>query len=83
MPKSAQHFLFERLENFNHTEFIDVKKLMQKGEATIEHIMPQTLTPEWKAELGENAETIHELFLHRIQTGPIIVYPSIIQSLKV
>lgn len=64
MPKSAQHFLFERLENFNHTEFIDVKKLMQNGEATIEHIMPQTLTPEWKAELGENAETIHELYLH-------------------
>lgn len=25
----------------------------------------------------------YELFLHRIQTGPIIVYPSIIQSLKV
>ncbi|MDE6272635.1 MAG: DUF262 domain-containing HNH endonuclease family protein [Muribaculaceae bacterium] len=64
MPKSAQHFLFERLENFNHTEFIDVKKLMQNGDATIEHIMPQTLTSEWRKELGEDAESIHAQYLH-------------------
>lgn len=64
MPKAAQHFLFERLENFNHTEFIDVKRQMQDGEATIEHIMPQTLTPVWKDELGEEAETIHAQYLH-------------------
>lgn len=64
MPKAARHFLFERLENFNHTEFIDVKKLMQEGDATIEHIMPQTLTPQWRSELGEDADTIHEQYLH-------------------
>ena len=64
MPKAAQHFLFERLENFNHTEFIDVKKQMLRGEATIEHIMPQTLTSIWRNELGDNAETIHAQFLH-------------------
>lgn len=64
MPKSAQHFLFERLENFNHTEFIDVKKQMVNGEATIEHIMPQTLTPIWRKELGDDAETIHAQYLH-------------------
>lgn len=64
MPKAAQHFLFERLENFNHTEFIDVKKQMLNGEATIEHIMPQTLTPVWRKELGDDAETIHAQFLH-------------------
>lgn len=64
MPKAAQHFLFERLENFNHTEFIDVKKQMQQGEATIEHIMPQTLTPQWRKELGNEADEIHEKYLH-------------------
>ncbi|MDE5848741.1 MAG: DUF262 domain-containing HNH endonuclease family protein, partial [Muribaculaceae bacterium] len=64
MTKAAQHFFFERLENFNHTEFLDVKKQMQNGDATIEHIMPQTLTPEWRRELGENAEAIHEQYLH-------------------
>lgn len=64
MPKAAQHFLFERLENFNHTEFIDVKKQMLNGEATIEHIMPQTLTSIWRKELGDDAETIHAQYLH-------------------
>lgn len=64
MPKAAQHFLFERLENFSHTEFIDVKKHMQDGLATIEHIMPQTLTAQWRSELGDDAETIHEQYLH-------------------
>ena len=64
MPKATQHFLFERLENFNHTEFIDVKKRMQSGEATIEHIMPQTLTSQWKRDLGEDADEIHERYLH-------------------
>lgn len=64
MTKAAQHFFFERLENFNHTEFLDVKKQMQNGDATIEHIMPQTLTPEWRRELGEDAEAIHEKYLH-------------------
>lgn len=64
MPKAAQHFLFERLENFQHTEFIDVKKQMLNGEATIEHIMPQKLTSVWRKELGDDAETIHAQFLH-------------------
>ena len=64
MPKAAQRFLFERLENFNHTEFIDVNKLMQRGDATIEHIMPQTLTAQWRSELGDDAETVHEQYLH-------------------
>lgn len=64
MPKSAQHFLFERLENFNHTEFIDVKKQMLNGDATIEHIMPQKLTDAWRKELGDDADIIHAQFLH-------------------
>ncbi len=64
MPKAAQYFFFERLENFNHTEFIDVKKQMQSGEATIEHIMPQTLNADWRRELGADAEAIHDLYLH-------------------
>lgn len=64
MPKAAQHFLFERLENFNHSEYIDIKQQMLSGDATIEHIMPQTLTPQWRTHLGENAEEIHGQYLH-------------------
>lgn len=64
MPKAAQHFLFERLENFNHSEYIDIKQQMQSGNATIEHIMPQTLTTQWRNELGEAADEIHDRYLH-------------------
>ena len=32
----------------------------------IEHVMPQTLTDSWKATLGEEWETIHDLLLHTV-----------------
>ncbi|MCM1141643.1 MAG: DUF262 domain-containing protein, partial [Muribaculum sp.] len=64
MPKAPQMFFFERLENFNHKEFIDVVGDMIAGRATIEHIMPQGLTTQWMEELGEDYEAIHERYLH-------------------
>lgn len=36
------------------------------GKATIEHILPQTLSSEWKAELGEHAEQIYQDYLHTL-----------------
>ena len=33
---------------------------------TIEHIMPQALTQEWREELGESASEIHDRWLHTI-----------------
>ena len=33
---------------------------------TIEHIMPQSLTPEWRNELGDNADEIHGRWLHTV-----------------
>lgn len=36
------------------------------GNATVEHIMPQTLTPEWQRMLGENAGEIHNQYLHTL-----------------
>ncbi|MGL2914258.1 GmrSD restriction endonuclease domain-containing protein [Helicobacter pylori] len=53
-------YFFERLEKFNTEEPVDTQK------CTIEHIMPQTLTEEWKRDLGENFEAIHEKYLHTI-----------------
>jgi len=32
----------------------------------IEHVMPQTLTEEWKADLGKDAEDLHTRWLHTI-----------------
>ncbi|QQW79055.1 DUF262 and DUF1524 domain-containing protein [Helicobacter pylori] len=57
--KNKKYFL-ERLENFDTKEPVDTQ------ECSIEHIMPQTLTPEWQRDLGENFEAIHEKYLHTI-----------------
>ncbi len=57
--KKNKYFL-ERLENFDTKEPVDTQK------CNIEHIMPQTLTPKWQRDLGENFEAIHEKYLHTI-----------------
>ncbi|GAA7665534.1 DUF262 and DUF1524 domain-containing protein [Helicobacter pylori] len=57
--KKNKYFL-ERLENFDTKEPVDTK------ECDIEHIMPQTLTEEWKRDLGENFQAIHDKHLHTI-----------------
>ncbi|GAA7321407.1 DUF262 and DUF1524 domain-containing protein [Helicobacter pylori] len=53
-------YFFERLENFDTKEPVNTK------ECTIEHIMPQTLTPKWEEDLGENFKAIHEKYLNTI-----------------
>ncbi|EMH36159.1 hypothetical protein HMPREF1425_00590 [Helicobacter pylori GAM71Ai] len=57
--KKHRYFL-ERLEKIDPNEPVDTQK------CSIEHIMPQTLTPEWQEDLGENFEAIHEKYLHTI-----------------
>ncbi|GAA9537519.1 DUF262 and DUF1524 domain-containing protein [Helicobacter pylori] len=57
--KKTKYFL-ERLENFDTKEPVNTKGL------TTEHIMPQTLTEEWKKDLGENFQAIHEKYLNTI-----------------
>ncbi|MFL1970763.1 GmrSD restriction endonuclease domain-containing protein [Helicobacter pylori] len=57
--KKTRYFL-ERLENFNTKEPVNTQ------ECTTEHIMPQTLMEEWKRDLGENFQAIHEKYLHTI-----------------
>ncbi|GAA8630011.1 DUF262 and DUF1524 domain-containing protein [Helicobacter pylori] len=53
-------YFFERLENFDTKEPVNTQK------CTIEHIMPQTLNLEWKRDLGENFQAIHDKYLHTI-----------------
>ncbi len=56
--KKIKYFL-ERLEK-------DTEEPVDTQKCTTEHIMPQTLTPEWQRDLGENFEAIHEKYLHTI-----------------
>ncbi|GAA7224363.1 hypothetical protein HpBGD77_06960 [Helicobacter pylori] len=55
-----KEYFFKRLENFDTKEPVDTQK------CTIEHIMPQKLTPEWERDLGENFQAIHDKYLHTI-----------------
>ncbi|WP_181346689.1 DUF262 and DUF1524 domain-containing protein [Helicobacter pylori] len=57
--KKREYFL-ERLENFDTKEPVNTQK------CTTEHIMPQTLTEEWKRDLGGNFQAIHDKYLHTI-----------------
>ena len=53
--------MLERLEeSFNHKEPADLSS------AQIEHVMPQTLTPEWVQELGDEAPEHHARLLHTL-----------------
>ncbi|MGL2745613.1 GmrSD restriction endonuclease domain-containing protein [Helicobacter pylori] len=59
--KKNKYFL-ERLENPE----TDAKETVNTKECAIEHIMPQTLTEEWKRDLGGNFQAIHDKYLHTI-----------------
>jgi alkylated DNA nucleotide flippase Atl1 len=62
-----QRFLvLERLEqSFGHPEPVD----FETAELTIEHIMPQTLTPEWReqlSELGQDPDEVRDELVHTL-----------------
>lgn len=56
---SVRKYIFERLENYKSRERVAIEDQIEKGQLTIEHIMPQTLTTEWQRHLGGNYEFIH------------------------
>ena len=47
-------------EQFGHHEAVP------PADSTIEHVLPQTLTPEWEEALGDNPSRIHSEWLHTI-----------------
>ena len=66
MRTKNKEYIFERLENGNSKEKNDVVANIEKGNYTIEHIMPQTLSIAWKQALGDEWEAIQEKWLHTI-----------------
>ncbi len=63
-------YFLKRLENSNTKEPVDTQK------CNTEHIIPQTLTPEWQRDLGENFKAIHEKYLHTIGNLTLTGYNS-------
>ncbi|HIW94920.1 MAG TPA: DUF262 domain-containing protein [Candidatus Corynebacterium gallistercoris] len=69
-------YLFECLENLNSKDNLDIAASINAGDITIEHIMPQTLTKEWREELGSNWEEVHKTWVHRIGNLTVTGYNS-------
>lgn len=77
IPYSYKNFLFERMENGNSKECNDtIVQKMKSGDFTIEHIMPQTLTAQWREDLGEDWQRIHDTYLHTFANLTLTGYNS-------
>lgn len=64
-------FILDRLEqSFEHKEPVDTNSL------TIEHVMPQTLSPAWKSKLGPDVDEHFDLYLHRLGNLTLTGYNS-------
>lgn len=69
-------YILERLENAGTAEDKDVYRHCEEGTYSIEHILPQHLTPAWQKELGEDWAQIQETWLHRIANLTLTAYNS-------
>lgn len=76
MNSKNKVYILERLENDNTLEDKDVYRHVDAGDYSIEHIMPQHLTPTWIKALGADYEQIHEQWLHRIANLTLTAYNS-------
>ena len=76
MSNKSKQYILERLENGNHLESKNIYEMLETGNCSIEHIMPQQLTPEWKTALGANWKIIHEVWLHRLANLTLTAYNS-------
>ena len=76
MNSKNKLYILERFENFGTLEDKDIYRHCDEGDYSIEHIMPQHLTPSWAKALGNDYEQIHELWLHRIANLTLTGYNS-------
>lgn len=68
--QGIRKYLLDRLENYGQKEPSPV------SDYTIEHIMPQSLTGDWRKMLGDDAEQIHTDWLHRLGNLTLTAYNS-------
>lgn len=62
--------ILEEIERRNNKEIVDFDN------TTLEHIMPQKLSKEWKQDLGKNWEDIHEKYIDNIGNITLTGYNS-------
>jgi len=69
-----RHYWLLKMENFEHREPIQI------GDWSVEHIMPQVedLPDEWKTELGDHWQDIHDKYLHTAGNLTLTRYNSLL-----
>ena len=77
MSSKNKMYLFSCLENGDSKEQAQVIEKLKDGTYSIEHVMPQTLSREWKIDLGHNHEEIHEKYLHTLPNLTLTAYNSV------
>ncbi len=70
----AKKYLYDRLENGDSREQINVVDNLEEGLFSVEHIMPQNLSASWMEDLGEGYAQIHEYWLHKIANLTLSAY---------
>lgn len=74
--QSMKYYFFDRLENEDSRERVEVVQRLRDGTYSIEHIMPQTLSNPWREALGPNFNEIHENWLHKVANLTLTAYNS-------
>ena len=73
---NRKFYLYDRLENGDSKERVAVVRGLEEGDFSVEHIMPQTLSTEWKSNLGDEWERVHEEWLHKLANLTLTAYNS-------
>lgn len=76
MRQQTKYYIFDRLENQDSLERVNVIDGMQNNQYTIEHIMPQTLSSAWKKELGNGYQAIYDRWDNRLANLTLTAYNS-------
>ena len=76
MRQQTKYYIFDRLENQDSLERVNVIDGMQNNQYTIEHIMPQTLSSAWKKELGDDYQAIYDRWDNRLANLTLTAYNS-------
>ena len=77
MRSNYRLYLFYKLEESMNKEAEGTKKKIEDGVLSIEHIMPQTLTDDWRKELGDDfGNEDFEKWIHNIGNLTLTAYNS-------
>jgi hypothetical protein len=63
IQQKNRSYFFEKIENFNNIEFVDIDN---NPNITVEHIFPQHPDPKWKVQLGEDYKIMEEKYINTV-----------------